>query len=131
MQNNDHRGLAARLFVYLARLIENQLRLADNRYENMNPVHCVCIANFLYLRHTASAVHHLAMPLPAPKGEEPLSYLNMHIIDLVRFNKELDEVVTDLDKWLYFMKNSDKLDEYPRFLSRMSYLQRPLKQHAM
>lgn len=118
IQNNDHRGLAARLFVYLARLIENQLRLADNRYENMKPVHCVCIANFLYLRHTVSAVHHLAMPLPAPKGEEPLSYLNMHIIDLVRFNKELDEVVTDLDKWLYFMKNSDKLDEIPEIFKQ-------------
>lgn len=108
IQNNYHRGLAARWSVYQARLIESQLSMANNTYEGMNPVHCVCIFIILpYLRDDNTVMKYLGMPLPVAKGEVQSSYFNMHIIDLTRFNKREEELVTDLDKWLYFIKYSD------------------------
>ena len=34
----------------------------------------------------------------------------IHIIELPKFNKTLDELVSDLDRWTYFLKHGSQLD---------------------
>jgi predicted transposase/invertase (TIGR01784 family) len=43
--------------------------------------------------------------------------LEFYFIELKKFNKELEEISTILDKWIYFLKNAADLERIPASLS--------------
>jgi len=43
-----------------------------------------------------------------------LRHLEFHFIETSKFNKDIDEVKTDTDKWVYLIKNAEKLEEIPK-----------------
>src|SRR5690606_33483185 len=45
---------------------------------------------------------------------EPFNDINWNFIQLPAFNKSLDELKTDLDRWLFLFNNLENLTERPR-----------------
>lgn len=48
--------------------------------------------------------------------EHTLEHLQFHFIELTKFNKSLNELITSADKWAFLLKNADDLSFIPREL---------------
>jgi conserved hypothetical protein (putative transposase or invertase) len=46
-------------------------------------------------------------------GNRTFRHLEWHFIELKKFTKELDELVTPLEKWTYFLKNANEMNQVP------------------
>jgi predicted transposase/invertase (TIGR01784 family) len=58
---------------------------------------------------------HLADEVTGEKFYEKLGYI---FIEIPKFNKQENELETELDRWLYVLKNMSKLQKIPVFLSK-------------
>ena len=55
--------------------------------------------------------HHLRFRLLEESGHFPLTDdLEFHILELPKFTKSADELVTGLDVWLYFLRHAATMD---------------------
>lgn len=83
-------------------------------YQKLVPVIFVGVVCFDLFDHTNYLSHHLIMDNKT--CEQTMDLLEFHYIELSKFHKTLDELTADVDKWIYFLKEADRLDEIPRQL---------------
>lgn len=46
-------------------------------------------------------------------GKKSTNLIELHLIELKKFNKTEDELTTQTDKWIYFLKNAPILSKIP------------------
>ena len=96
---------------YVACALSNQLKKGV-KYSALTPVIFVGIMNHALFDNGAKAItHHGICDLDTL--EQSMHHSEYHFIELANFNKTVDQLETDLDKWLYFFKESERLEVIP------------------
>jgi len=101
-------ALSPRALYYWAKSYAEQLSAGDD-YTRLRRTISICFVNGVVFREWPE--YHTCFRLLDPSGELCLTEdLEIHIIELPKFRKMLAELETDLDFWLYFLKNGEELD---------------------
>jgi predicted transposase/invertase (TIGR01784 family) len=97
---------------YAAFALSNQLKKGD-LYNQLQPVIFIGIMNKLLFSHNNKAVsHHLICDMDT--HQQSLKHLEFHYLELNNFHRSIDELETDMDKWIYFLKNAESLETIPQ-----------------
>jgi predicted transposase/invertase (TIGR01784 family) len=116
MQVSTEHDYAMRAQYYSAFALSSQLN-AGAKYSALEPVIFVGVLNFdLFKRKSNYISHHYIVD--SQTGEHDLRCLEFHFIELPKFNKTLDELNTNFDKWIYFLKSAEECSEIPKQLNR-------------
>ena len=108
MQVISQKDYAARAQYYSALALGRQLGSGE-KYEKLVPVIFVGILNFALFETKNYMSHHVILDNKTYTRE--LKHLEFHFIELKKFSKELEELNTILDKWIYFLRNADSFQE--------------------
>ncbi len=110
MQVADKKGFGKRVQYYVAKDYSLQL-LAGDDYQLLNPTYFIGILNFPFGTNPAYYTKHLTTDQET--GEHLLADMQYAFIQLTKFKKKENELVTMVDKWTYFLKNARKLKLMP------------------
>lgn len=110
MQVITQNDYAARAQYYSSLALSRQLASGE-KYQKLVPVIFVGILDFKLFKSKQYVSHHLILDNETHVHE--LKHLEFHFIELEKFNKELDELSSILDKWIYFLKHAVTLQKVP------------------
>ena len=118
MQMVAERHLARRILYYWARLHQQQMREGDD-YSELRPTVSICFLNSTLF----PSVPNYHLPFQLLNAEHKLAFssdLDLHIIELAKFNRSADELADSFDAWVFFLKNAEWLDNdaLPESLNR-------------
>jgi predicted transposase/invertase (TIGR01784 family) len=112
MQVADKKGFDKRVQYYIARDYSMQIDTGDD-YPLLNPAYFIGILDFPFGAGDKYKTHHLM--LGKETYEHLLKDIQFAFIELPKFNLKIHELVTPIDKWTYFIKNSTELNFIPDF----------------
>jgi len=119
MQLTDKKGLDKRMQYYGAKGYSSQIN-SDDEYLKLKPMIFIGILDFKYFESTNYISRHLIMDNET--GERKFKDLEFNFIELEKFTKELSELNNLIDKWIYFIKNSENLDVIPENIKDIGLL---------
>ncbi|MBD3808796.1 MAG: Rpn family recombination-promoting nuclease/putative transposase, partial [Epsilonproteobacteria bacterium] len=111
MQKNDKGDFHKRSLYYTSKAYVNQLESGEN-YNLLKSVYFIGILNFNIFENENYISRHLILDKLTQKQE--LKDFDFTFIELTKFNKELHELNSIADKWIYFLKNANRLDLVPK-----------------
>ena len=84
----------------------------------LKPVYMVGILDFIFDEDQAShdVVHHEVKLLDRSTGQVFYNKLTFIYLELPKFRKSVDELITDFDKWCYLLRNLPELTDRPQRL---------------
>lgn len=101
---------------YVAYALSSQLKKGA-KYSSLTPVIFIGIMNHrLFENGTKSITHHGICDLQTL--ERSMFHSEFHFIELSNFHKTVDQLETDLDKWLFFFKESHDLEIIPEIYEK-------------
>jgi predicted transposase/invertase (TIGR01784 family) len=110
MQVGDLDGFAKRVLFYSSKSYSDQIKRADF-YRKLRPVIFIGILDF---EHTNNPnVISRSQIRDVETGEQTIKDMEFNFIELPKFDKELKDLVTLTDKWIYFIKNAENLEVVP------------------
>jgi predicted transposase/invertase (TIGR01784 family) len=108
MQMVASRALPERFVYYSSKTYTHQLTEGDD-YSQLCPTIAICFVNGVLFGDWSD--YHTPFQLRNPDGRLCLTNdLAIHLIELPKFGKRLEELETPLDLWLYFLQNGEGLD---------------------
>jgi predicted transposase/invertase (TIGR01784 family) len=110
MQLTDKKGLDKRIQYYGAKGYSSQIESGDE-YLKLKPMIFIGILDFDYFESPNYISRHLIMD--SETGERKFKDLEFNFIELQKFTKELSQFDNLVDKWIYFIKNSENLEVMP------------------
>ena len=110
MQVADKDGFKKRVQYYAAKDYFLQIQKGDE-YSLLNPTYFIGILNFPFGENESYHTKHLT--IDQETGEHLLTDIQFAFIQLTKFKKKANELVTMVDKWTYFIKNARTLDVIP------------------
>ena len=110
MQVEEPDGFDKRVQYYTAKQYSSQINIGED-YPKLNQVIFIGILDFSFFEGTDYLTRHLI--INQNTGRQDLKDLEFNFIELEKFNKDLDETDTLIDKWIYFIKNASNLDVVP------------------
>ena len=112
MQVAEKRGFDKRVQYYLTRDYSMQINVGDD-YPVLNPAYFIGILDFPFGEGDKYNTHHLI--LEKETNEHLVKDIQFAFIQLPKFNLGIEDLVTPIDKWTYFIKNATKLTFIPDF----------------
>ncbi len=110
MQVTEPRGFDKRVQYYASRDYSMQINKGQD-YSKLKPTVFIGILDFNYFKgHDYLSYHSL---LDEKTYESKLKDLRFAFIELKKFKKSATELTTLVDKWIFFIKNSEKLADMP------------------
>jgi predicted transposase/invertase (TIGR01784 family) len=110
MQRKDLHNFSKRSLYYTSKAYSEQLD-AGNDYSQLKKVYFIGIVNFNIFDNVDYISRHLI--INQETNTQDLDDFEFSFIELPKFTKQLDELETILDKWIYFIKNANNLDIIP------------------
>ena len=110
MQVAEPDGLEKRILYYSSKDYAAQINSGDD-YPLLRPVYFIGILNFTYFSGTNYVSKHLI--IDEETGECTFKDMQFRFIELTKFKKKADQLVTIVDKWTFFIKNARKLEVVP------------------
>jgi predicted transposase/invertase (TIGR01784 family) len=107
MQRLKKAGFAKRLLYYWATGHLEQL-LRGERYEMLQPTYLICFLDVALF--TDDAYHHTFRAYDQANGVVLCKDLEIHLVELRKFDVPVEEVKTALEQWCFFLKNGALLD---------------------
>ncbi|HAT12380.1 MAG TPA: transposase [Microcoleaceae bacterium UBA11344] len=98
-----------------AKTYSTQLKAGEG-YLKLNPVIALTITDFILFENTEKLISHFVFTETEEKFAYPNCELKLVFVELPKFKKELNELETLAEKWIYFLKNSPSLDAVPATL---------------
>ncbi len=111
MQKKDLGNFAKRSLYYTSKAYVNQLGKGKD-YSNLEKVYFIGILNFDLFEGEEYITRHLILNKETLKQE--IADFEFTFIELPKFKKELSDLETVLDKWIYFLKNAHNLTIIPK-----------------
>ena len=108
MQMLAHPDFVERLLYYWAKLFAEQLKEGSD-WELLKPTVSICFVNSVMF-HEVTACHSVFQLLDPRHGHRMTDRIEMHVIELPKFNRTADGLAEDLDRWLYFLRHAAELD---------------------
>ena len=110
MQVGDIDGFEKRVLFYSSKSYSDQIKRADF-YRKLRPVIFIGILDF---KHTENKNYiSRSQVRDIETGEQTIKDMEFTFIELPKFNLELPELKTLLEKWVYFIKNAENLEVVP------------------
>jgi len=110
MQRKDLGDFAKRSLYYTSQAYVTQLP-SGNDYSALKKVYFIGILNFNIFDNQNYISRHLI--INQETNTQDLSDFEFSFIELPKFTKEIEELQTLLDKWIYFIKNANHLTFIP------------------
>jgi predicted transposase/invertase (TIGR01784 family) len=102
----------------MSRLIAAQLpRGTSNWGVPLKEVYLIGIMEFQFNNINNNYLHNIAL-VNKDSGKVFYKGMGYKFLELPNFDKKESELVTDLDKWFYLLKNLSRLDKIPDFLDK-------------
>ncbi|NER06993.1 MAG: Rpn family recombination-promoting nuclease/putative transposase [Okeania sp. SIO3C4] len=95
-------------------------------YMNLKPVVSVTITDFEMFEGTSDVVNHFAFLNEKNFFEYTAAEMQLIFVELPKFKKSLEELETLVDKWIYFIKETDNLEIIPENLGEVSAIEKAL-----
>ena len=111
MQKKDLNNFEKRSLYYTSKAYVSQLDKKED-YSLLNKVYFIGILNFNMFEDDDYISRHLILNKKTLKQD--LKDFEFTFIELKKFNKELNQLNTILDKWIYFINNADDLTMIPK-----------------
>jgi predicted transposase/invertase (TIGR01784 family) len=112
MQVADKKGFDKRVQYYSARDYSMQIDEGE-KYPLLNPAYFIGILDFPFGSDTEYHTRHLI--LNKNTQEHLLKDIQFSFIELPKFDKKEEELITPIDKWTFFIKNATDLHVIPEF----------------
>ncbi len=97
-------GYPERILYYWARLFAAQLK-QGHLYTELKPTIGIHLLDWTLSTGSGDGFHHSFHITDDLHGRRLTDHLSLHILELPSFNLALEELESDEDKWLYFIKN--------------------------
>ena len=111
MQVEELDGFDKRVQYYTAKQYSSQINTGDE-YPKLNQVIFIGILDFVFFEDDDNYItRHRTVNVRTQKST--LNGMEYNFIELPKFIKELKDVITLVDKWIYFIKNAENLDVIP------------------
>ncbi len=110
MQKEDKGDFQKRSLYYTSKAYVAQLNDGEP-YQTLKKIYFIGILNFKMFDNPNYISRHLI--LDQATGKQELDDFEFTFIELKKFNKQLQELNSVIDKWLFFLKNAKKLDMIP------------------
>ena len=110
MQVADVDGFDKRVQYYTCRDYSSQIKRGE-QYPLLRPTFFIGILDFDFFEGTAYLSNHII--LDEETHEHALKDIKFTFIELRKFDKQVDELESLTEKWVYFIKNAENLDVIP------------------
>lgn len=96
---------------YWAKVFTEQLE-SGGMYSKLNKTIVISILDFIYFPND-DRYHRIIAPrdIETQKKHAGLDYMDLHFIELKKFNKDLREITTTLERWVTFLNNAYKYEK--------------------
>ncbi|MEG4286149.1 Rpn family recombination-promoting nuclease/putative transposase [Microcoleus sp. A006_D1] len=122
MQVLNVESFAKRVVYNTAKTYSTQL-IRGEGYFKLKPVIALTITDFEMFANDREVISHFVFKEKKRLFEYPDPGMEMIFIELPKFNKQLDQLETLTDKWVYFMKNAPSLEVVPSTMENVSEIQ--------
>ena len=112
-----------RVIYNLAKTYANQLQIRDS-YPRLKPVIALTITDFEMFQEQPDVISHFIFKEKEKLFDYPDLEVEMFFVELPKFKKELDELTTLTDKWIYFMKHTPDLETIPTTMETVPELEK-------
>ncbi len=112
-----------RVIYNLAKTYANQLKIRDS-YPRLKPVIALTITDFEMFQEQPDVISHFIFKEKEKLFDYPDLEVEMFFVELPKFKKELDELTTLTDKWIYFMKHTPDLETIPTTMETVPELEK-------
>ena len=110
MQVAEPAGFDKRVLYYTCKDYAGQINIGDE-YPKLRPVYFIGVLDFKYFSGKKYLSTHLI--IDEETGECVFKDMQFRFIELPKFKKESGELKSIIDKWVFFLKNSDELEVMP------------------
>jgi predicted transposase/invertase (TIGR01784 family) len=118
MQRTDQEFFKDRCVFYMSRLISAQLPRGTSNWDvPLKEVYLIGIMEFQFNNINSNYLHNIAL-INRDTGKIFYKGMGYKFLELPNFDKKESELITDLDKWFYLLKNLSRLDKIPDFLDK-------------
>jgi predicted transposase/invertase (TIGR01784 family) len=115
MQVLNVEGFEKRILYNAAKAYSIQLQKGQG-YTSLNPVIALTITDFEMFKTRQNVSSRFVLKEKDELFDYPIEELELVFVELPKFNKELDELETVTDKWIYFMKSARSLRTVPEIM---------------
>ena len=110
--------------LYNAAKSYSQQLTGKDRYERLKTVISVKIADFEMFENQPEFMSRFVFQEKEQQFECPDTAIELVFLELPKFSKELAELETTADQWIYFIKNTSTLETVPETLSAVPEIQK-------
>jgi predicted transposase/invertase (TIGR01784 family) len=110
MQVGDLDGFEKRVLFYSSKSYTDQIKRADF-YRKLRPVIFIGVLDFVHTENKNYISRSQVRDIET--GEQTIKDMEFNFIELPKFNKELKDLKTLTEKWVYFIKNAESLEVVP------------------
>ena len=118
-------GFNKRVAYNLAKAYANQLETGED-YLLLNPAIGVTITDFILFENNEDIINKFVFQQETKKFKFLEQELQLFFVELPKFKKNLSELHSLSDKWIYFLKSASRLDEIPENLREVSEIEKAL-----
>ena len=120
MQRGEQLYFSDRVVYYLSRLVSEQFKNGETDWRNkgLKEVYLISLLDFVLSNSTEKRYLRNITLSDTETGEVFYSKLAYKFIELPNFVKTEAELVTNIDKWLYLLKNLNTLKKIPALLNK-------------
>ncbi len=101
-----------RVLYNAAKTYATQLKSGEG-YSKLNPVIALTITDFEMFENRERVISRFVFKENEDLFDYPNPELELFFVELPKFHKELDDLETLTEKWIYFMKNTNQLETVP------------------
>jgi predicted transposase/invertase (TIGR01784 family) len=112
-----------RVLYNAAKAYSTQLKSGEG-YSKLNPVIALTITDFEMFENQEEVISHFVFKEKQKLFDYPNNELEMVFVELPKFHKELVELETLTEKWIYFMKNTSRLETVPETMGTVPEIQK-------
>jgi len=112
MQVLNLEGFEKRILYNAAKAYSIQLGSGES-YSMLNPVIALTITDFKMFANLEAMISRYILKEKDYLVDYPIHDIELVFVELPKFNKELSNLVTVADKWIYFLKNARAMESIP------------------
>lgn len=107
-------GFHKRVLYYASKSYSSQIKRGDD-YENLMPTFFIGILDFVATENKNFISRHIVRD--ADTGEHFIKDIEFNFIELPKFTKQVNELTSIIDQWVFFIKNAENLEVVPKNIS--------------
>jgi predicted transposase/invertase (TIGR01784 family) len=112
-----------RVLYNAAKAYSTQLKSGEG-YSKLQPVIALTITDFEMFENRNKVISHFVFKEKEELFDYPNQELEMVFVELPKFHKDLDDLESLTDKWVYFMKNTSNLETVPQTMGIVPEIQK-------